>query len=181
MIFRQFKRRRRKSLKMFLKYKKGNVVLDGAMVVVMLTVLSLMMFFGYQMFSDLNTDLQADADLSTEAKAKVQTVYDVYPSTFDGLFMLAMILLWGLVIVASFMVDAHPIFFIFTVLLLVFILFIGAEMSNVFNEVTTDAELNAYRSSFPMTVFLMEHLLLLICVIGGTVLLALYGKSRMEG
>jgi len=166
---------------MFSKYKKGNAVLDSLMVLIMITVFSLMVFFGYQMFSDLNTDLQADGDLSTDAKEKVQATYDAYPTLFDGLFVLAMVLLWALVIVASFMIDAHPIFFVFTIVLLVFVLYVGAEMSNMFNEITTDADLNAYRTSFPMTVYLMEHLVVLICVIGASVLLALYGKSKVEG
>lgn len=162
----------------FSRYKRGNMVLDSLMVLIAIVIFSLMVFFGYQIFGDMNTEIQADADLSSDAKDLSTSLLDKYPAFFDGAFVFLLLLLWGLIIVASFMVDSHPIFFIFAVLLFLFVMYIGAEMSNMFNDITTDDDLNAYRASFPMITWIMEHLLLFIGVIGVSVALVLYGKSR---
>lgn len=163
-----------------LKSKRGNTALDVILVLVALFGLAIFSVIGFVIFNDINTDLQAEADLSTTTKTTVSDLNTRYPSFMDGAFILALILLWALVVVASFNIDTHPIFFIFMVILLGVLLFVGAEVSNVFQDITADTEYNSAMDSFPMTSFVMNNLLMFIIAIGASSLLALYGKSRLE-
>jgi Ca2+/Na+ antiporter len=102
-----------------------------------------------------------------------------FPSVFDSVFLVAMILFWIATIVASFMIDSHPIFFVATLLLLIFTIFFSAIVSNTFSEVTADESINA--DEFPITRFIMEYLPYFLLFIGFSVAIVLYGKYKREG
>lgn len=163
-----------------LKSKKGNAILDSIMVIVVLFSFGLITFFGYYILSEVNTDIQADTTINQTSKDIVNNLETSYPTVMDGLFIFVFVLLWCLVLVASFFVDAHPIFFIFTVILLIVVIIVSALLSNAFEEVTLDASVSSVRSSFPMTMFIMGHLVEVILAIAFTVMLALFGKAQLQ-
>jgi hypothetical protein len=163
-----------------LKSKKGNAVLDTVLFLVVIFGFAVISIIGFVVFDDINTDLQNEADLSATTKSSVDDLNTRYPSFMDAGFILLLVLLWALVVVASFNIDSHPIFFIFSVILLGFLLWIGAEVSNVFIDITNDSDYSDAVSSFPMTSFVMSNLVVFLIAIGASALLALYGKSRLE-
>ncbi|MBD3253125.1 hypothetical protein GF386_05310 [Candidatus Pacearchaeota archaeon] len=164
---------------MFLKSKRGNAVIDTILFLLVMVVFGMVVLIGYQFFGDINTDIQANNDLTNSSKDISADLYDRYPSFFDGLFLFLLILLWGFVIVASFMIDSHPIFFIFAVVLLVFVLFIGGALSNFWDDLATDDDFAGLSANFPITNWILDNLIVVVAVIGLSVIIALYGKSRM--
>ena len=160
--------------------KKGNVISDSIMVMVVLLIFILSIFFGNYLLNIWNDDVQADDDMTNLSKEIVEGQHSRYPNFFDGLFMMFFLLIWGLVLVASFKIDTHPIFFIFTVILLIIVFIVAAELGNFYEEIVAEDELVTITAGFPMANYIMSHLLTVIIVIGFSIVLVLFGKNRMN-
>lgn len=152
------------------------MILEGLTISIFLVIFAIATIVIYPAFTEVNSDVQDQSDISAPSKAKINSLHERYPSVMDGLFVLAFALMWGGALVMSFMVDSHPIFFIFAVLLLVILLFVGAELSNMYDELTTDPEIG--NTSFPMTTYIMNHLVAFILAVATTTGIVLYGKNR---
>jgi len=164
----------------FASKKKGNAVLDTVTIVIVLFVLVISIFMGKYIFTSLNSDIQADSDFNNQTKTIVQEQHDRYSGLLDAIFLLAFILLWSLILVASFNIDSHPIFFIFSVILLIFVFMVAGYLSNAYADFSTDPDLTAVTSTFPMTDWILSHLLLVAIIMGFSVLLVLFGKNRLR-
>ncbi len=161
--------------------RKGNAVLDSITAVVVIFVFVLVMIIGKYVFDEMNTDIQESSDITNTTKDTLTEVHSRSGSFMDGLIIFFFLLIWALMIVASFKIDSHPAFFIFTLILMVFIFFIAANLGNAYEEVIDDPDLGAVVSNdFPMTNWIMTHFLLVAIIIGFSVILALFGKNRMN-
>lgn len=161
--------------------KKGNAVLDTMIIVIILITAGLIYISVMPAFDDINTDIQDDAEMATEAKEISQDVYDRYPSTLDGLFVAIFMIMWGLSVVFAFLLDSHPVFFIITVILLVVVLIVAMVLANGVETLTTDVDLAAYTAQFPMTYWIITHMLHMVLIIGFSIALAYFGKNRFMG
>jgi len=158
--------------------KKGNAVLDTLTIVVVLIIFIFILMTLYPLFGDINADVQADADLPNATKEMVQTQYTNFPLAFDNIFMFLLAMFWMLVLVASFMVDAHPIFFIVAVILIASLVIIGAIISNTYEEMELEADFDNFGDAFPTIHFFMEHIVAFILAIAFSVSFVLYAKLR---
>ena len=157
--------------------KKGQAVFDLILLVIVVFVLALSAVFGAYIFNSLNDDLQNDDNFSAQSKASAQFVDDNYSIWFDNVIVAVVVLLWVLLLVTSLFIDAHPVFFIVTVFLLVVVFIAGMAMSNSYTELTSDDELASFAAQMPKTAFIMDNLLIVLIVIGLTTALALYAKN----
>lgn len=161
------------------KYKKKGMLSGNFLIVlVMLFVLSIIFIVGYKAFTDINTDLQLDSDLSNESKAISADLHNRYPSTFDGAFAVFLVLSWLFVIVAGFYVDTHPILFAVMILILVAILFLAAIFANSYDEVVAEDEFSGLEDNFPILNFTVSNLLIVALVMGISIIVSLFIKSR---
>ena len=158
--------------------KKANVVLDVMMVLIVIFVFALISIFGGYIFNNINEEIQADEDFNTLTKTTLAEVESNYTSSFDGVIVFGLILLWIMAIVASFMIDSHPAFFIISLILLVFVLIAAGVLSNVYEDLSLDDDLDDTFRAFSMTSFIMTHLVEFLVVIIVTVSISLYAKSR---
>lgn len=158
---------------------RGNSALDLLMVLVVLVVFALSVFFGKMILNDLNTDLQTDDMLNNESKEVLNSQNESYSPLFDGLFVFLFILLWGLVLVSAFLIDAHPVFFIFMVILLIFSFVVAIYLGNTWEElITENEELVAVADTMPMTTWILNHLLMVAVVVGFSIVGVLFAKNR---
>lgn len=154
-------------------------ILDMLLVIVGLFVVSLGMIFGYHILKDLNTDIQADADVAQVAKDDLQGLTTNYPNFMDNAFVLLMALLWVALVVTSFLVDSHPVFFIITVVLLVFVFMVGMVISNTFQDIAAEDDISSSADDFPMMNWVFQNFLLILIGMGFSSALALYAKERL--
>lgn len=159
--------------------KNGNVFTDSMILIFVLFFLALSSIIVFIVFDDLNTDIQNDDILKEENKEIVGDLHSRFPSTFDNIWVLAFGLLWLFVLVASMFVDAHPVFFIISALLLIFVIFIGAVFSNTYEEFTSDPDVQSFADGFPMTNFIMGELPIVALLVGFSIALVLFGKSQI--
>jgi 4-hydroxybenzoate polyprenyltransferase len=160
------------------KYKKGNAIIDSIMWLVIILVFAILSIVTYKVIVDVDEDIQADDDMGTRAKTASTTIKTNYPKIMDAGFVLVVVLMWILIIVASFNIAAHPIFFAVTLFLMTFVLFVGASFTNVFQDFIADGDLGSTSDDFPKTTWIMSHLLHLIIVVAMSIIIVLYGKNK---
>lgn len=161
--------------------KKGNAVLDGILVLIVIFVFSIVIIGGNYVAKTINTDIQSDGDIQEITKDEISDLSSGYSGFFDNLFIFMLVLLTGFVVVASFVVDSHPLFFIFAIVLLVSLFFIAGGVSNAYEDIANTDGFENTSNDFPKTYFVMTHLVETLILITGLILLALYGKSRSGG
>ena len=160
--------------------KKGNAIIDGLTILVVLFAFALISVFGMKVFDDVNTDIQADTDMNlTEAKAVSQDLYDKYPALLDNLLLFAFGLLVIFTLVSVFMLDTHPIFFIITIMLLVGVFIVAIIFANTYDDLMTDTEFSPYANQFPYTSWLMTHLVEVMIAVCFLLSIGLFVKFRM--
>lgn len=159
--------------------KKGNVLLESGFIIIVLVALVFISIGAYMAFEAIQDELSTDDDLATEALNISTELYDRYDTTLDGIFAWALGLLWIIVIILSFFIDSHPAFYIISIILLVGLLIAATYISNAYEEFENDDDFGQYVGNFPKMNYIMNNLLMVFLVIGGSIALALYAKSRI--
>ena len=162
-----------------IKSKKGNAVIDGITVIVILFCFATISIVGYFAFSEIYADMSVDADLHPEALAVTQDMYDGHSNLMDNLILMAFVLFTLFTILSAFMLDTHPIFFIISVILLVAVFVVAGLMANVFDDVMSESTLAPYANEFVYTSWIMGHLLEVSIAIVFMVTIAMFIKFKM--
>lgn len=163
----------------FLKSKNGNAIVDSIIVIVVIFAFSLFIIVGKNMFDDINTDIQDSDDLSTQAKQVSSDLNNRYDTFFDNLFLFGLIVLWMVIIVLSLVTEINPMFFVFALLILVAVLYVGMELANTYEDFTSDGEYSSIASNYPKMNWIFEHFLQIVLAMVLTVTGALFGKSQL--
>ena len=158
--------------------KKANAILDSAFIIVALISFGMLSVIGWTIWGELSPEIKADLN-TAEANATIDFVDNNFVPLMDGGFMFVFIGLWVFAIIASFMIDTHPIFFVISLILLLTILAAAAFMSNFYTEFMEEPEYTGYVTAFPITNFILSNLLIVTIIIGASIMLALYAKVRM--
>lgn len=157
---------------------KGQLGFEGAWVIIVLVILAIGLLMGYGAFKDLNDDIQADLDLSTDARAAAQTVVGNYPANMDNMFFFFFVMLWVFLVIGAYLADTSPVFLVITILLIVFGLVVGMILSNTYEEVREDGTISTFANEFPKMNWLMDHILITMIFMGFSVMMVLYARSR---
>ena len=159
--------------------KKGNAILDTAMVIVVLVVLGLLSIVTWSVWGDISPDVYDSVNESEEAKEALDVIDTKYPSLLDGIFLFVFMGLWIMTLVASWMIDTHPIFFAVSLILFVIVLVGTVYLGNFYEEIITEDAFNDAYQDFPATHYILTNLLMFGIIIGASIMIVLYGKSRL--
>jgi len=162
-----------------LESKKGNVLLESFFIIIVLVALAFVTIGGYIASEEIQGFLEEDDQLAPEALVIATDINDRYDNTMDGIFAWVLGILWVIVVILSFFVDSHPAFYIVSIVLLVGLLIAAGYISNAYEEFENDPGLSVYIGDFPMMNYIMNNLLLVIAVLGGSIALSLYAKSKV--
>ena len=143
---------------------------------IVLFILALAGIIGAMTFSGVNDDIQADASINNITKTTMTSINDGYSNWLDAAILTALVFFWVLLLISSFLIDTHPVFFIVTVVLLMAVFVVSMLISNAYTEITADADLAAFSVNFPFTNFIFDNLLLIMIVMGLSTGVALYAK-----
>lgn len=155
---------------------KGQLFVDLPLFILILFIFAVGSIVAMLILSNINTEVQADADISATAKASLQQNTTTLPTTLDNIVVFMLVLFWVLLLVSSFMIDSHPVFFIIMFILLIVVLVIIMVIGNTYQDLAADSDLSSTAALFPMTGWIFQHILLTCIVIGMSALIALYAK-----
>jgi len=129
--------------------------------------------------NEIAEDIQGDDTMSDESKELITQSQDQFQSWGDNVVVFALFMLWTANMLAAFFIDTHPVFFVITVVLLVFAFVAVAILANSYDEITTDdPTLAANQQYFPKTIWIMEHLLQILIVMGISITVPIFIKVR---
>lgn len=98
-------------------------------------------------------------------------------STFDYAIMFIVMALGLATIIFGYFIQTHPIFFAFSLILLILFVIIAVFFTNAFGEFIKVDPISTQIDNFPLMNDVMNNLPLLITGIGILVLIAMYAKS----
>lgn len=159
--------------------KKGNAILDSITFLVVIFAFVIITIFAVQMSDFVTEAVIAEDDINTEAKTQLTDLNDRYPSYFDGLITFVIFALWFALVVASFKIDAHPIFFVATIILAIFVIILGAIFANTLEEINNDPDISEYAAQLPKTTWLAANYPYVALVMIFSVIIVLFGKERI--
>jgi hypothetical protein len=176
-------RRRRKNMIFgrrcrIVKNKKGNPVLEGITILIVITIFAIGGLYAYQMFDQLNTDLQADTSMADNAKAVSGGLFNTFPGWLDGAFLFIFVMFILFSVISAFFIDSHPIFFFISIILLVAVFVVTALVGNVYHDIASDTSISSYANNLPYMYWVMNHILELIIVVSFSVMIALFVKFK---
>ena len=159
--------------------RKGNIFLDGIVFFIVIFVFIVIGLIAFLNFGEIGKELLADDFLGEEAQEVVGDNVNKFPDWLDNAFVFLFVLFWLTTLALTFVVDSHPIFFAFAVIILIFIIFVGAVLSNSYYDISHDADLLEYSSQLPKTQWIMDRLPIMVIVIITSILLVFGIKSRL--
>jgi len=161
-----------------LKSKKGDIVGDSILAMIVLFALVYGIILVYPILTDVNTDVQADTDFSTESKASIQDLTNRTPAWGDGLFVFVFAFMFFTVIFTSYFINSSPAFFVIALIIFIVLMGIGMLLSNAHEEFMEDSDLSTLTTTFPKTHWLMSNIVGVILGMMVVMGIVIYGKVR---
>jgi len=153
---------------------KANVVLNSTTFIIVIVVFSLISLFIWVAWDELEPDIRSDTNV-TEAIEIIDEVESRYPSMIDGLALLIFLGMWIFGVAASYFSESHPFLFGMMLILVVFVIIAGMMLSNFYEELFQDAELSTIGASFPVTHWILTHLLIIGIVMAVSMAMFYFG------
>jgi len=155
-------------------FKKGNIVMNSIMFIIVIVVMGLVSLFIWVAWDELADDIKEDVDVA-EADEIVDEVTDRYPSMIDGLILLIFLGMWIFGVAASYFSESHPFLFGLMMILIVFVIIAGAMLSNFYEELFEDEELSTIGADFPVTHWILTHLMIISIVMAISMAMFYFG------
>jgi len=155
------------------KNKKGSVM-DFLIIMPIIFVMVIMAIVGvlaYNEFHDATEDV-----LSTEAVEIMESGGAVF-SAWDYILVIMMIGFLASTIISALFIQSHPVFFLASLFLLVFITFTSVVYPNALESMEESTIISEQTANLPLSVGIIENLPLFILIFGALTLIVLYFKT----
>lgn len=156
------------------KNKKANLFVEILTIIIVLFVVGITFIVAYESLGELVSDIKADYDNDSKEYEVLDDYENDSPALLDGIVIFIFVGLWIIALVFAYFIDTHPVFFIVSLIFLIFICILTAILGNASIEIID----NFSTSNFPMTYWLFEHLLIVILIVATTILIALFAKTK---
>lgn len=158
-------------------FKKGNVIVDGILFLIVVFVVTLIALFGGKLFTDLRPDITNDLQ-HNESKEAFNEIDTRYPTVLDGLIVLIFFGMWAAGIASALMSPNHPLLFGVMMIAMVFVIIAGVILGNFYEELFEDAELATLTDSYPKTHWILTHMLQIGIVIVFSIAIIYFGRNK---
>lgn len=129
----------------------------------------------------------ADMNVTTPEMAQAETTMKAQFHSVDYALVFLMVALVGGMIVTSFFIPSHPIFFVINIIGIFVLIFIGMVMSNVYGELTASQDANdsgitaSADEIVPYTSFIINYLPYLSAIVIGIISVVMFAKGQGGG
>lgn len=162
--------------------KKGQIGDIIAVIVIIFSIAATLAVSKY-VFSSVDVAL-TEGDLHSTESAQSMQDMSVSFSIFDGAIIFIVIGLTIGLVITSFLIPAHPIFLVVNIIGMIFLVFVGAILSNTYEELISadgiESTMNTY-GSLEKTNFLMSKLPYICAFLVLISTIVMYSKGRAVG
>lgn len=165
----------------FNKSQKGNIAMDGMILVLILFIGGILIYFMTGLLNDWNHQIQNDTSVDQNTKDQMANIQAYNTPMWDSAFLMIFAGLTLFIIVSAFFIDTHPIFFIITVLGLIGLYIATPIISNIFYDISMTDGIYQIANGFVYIPYIMNHLLEIVIAQTFIALIALYAKFNIGG
>lgn len=159
---------------------KGNLALDMTLGVVIFLILAIVALISLQLMDGLNADLQS-SELSSKAKETSDDINTKLPKYLDYGFLTVFVMIWVFLMLSSFFLDNSPVFFVSMLILMIVSFFVGGAMQDFYTDFAGESEYVDMVDDLPIINFFMTNIFTTGMIVGFSVLIILYSKSKVGG
>jgi hypothetical protein len=121
--------------------------------------------------------INADADFQASG---ITATANTTLNSFDYLFVFIIIGLLIMVIISSFQIQTHPIFFFISIFLLIIAILLSSTLANIYESIIGEADFAAAGSQYVVMGYIFQHFPTVMLIIGAILFIILFAKSRMD-
>lgn len=133
--------------------RRGNIPGDPILILVLVFVITLVLVFVKYTITEISPDIIESVNDSEQSVQMFEEYEDSFSGDWDALVMLLIAGFSMAAIVSAFAIRSHPMFYIFFIIILGVLVFVGADLANAFNDITETEELVDAKDSFVMSAF----------------------------
>jgi len=138
--------------------KKGNVfVVNAIFFMVFLLIFAVLAIASNMVFTDVYDTVSPDLT-EASASSSFSNLFTLQPALLDNGFLFVFVCLTIFVLLGSFFIDEHPIFYIIAVVLVVIFLTVAAMLGNTFDDFASDDGISVFADNFTYIPFILTHL-----------------------
>lgn len=161
------------------KNRKGDVQ-DLVFILGVIMVFALAILFSFKIMGEWNTEIQSRSDIPAVAKTANAQLLAVYPGVMDNAFLFLVVGMSLAALALAALVRIHPIFIPFYLIVMLATVILAAIMSNVYQEIGSNALLTAEVSQLTFVTYIMNYLPMTIAVFGTILMVVMYKNWRVE-
>lgn len=158
--------------------KKGNAVIDSALILAMIFSFVLtVIILKINVIDPVDTEIQADDDWGSQSKTISDRTASNFSNIWDTAIIFILVFLWAAAIVSSLFIDTKPAFFIFSLIGIVFVMITAMSIEQSYEDTIADDDYSTIETTYPKVHFMMENIVYVILVIAFSIAAVLYGKG----
>jgi len=100
---------------------------------------------------------------------------------FDGLFVFMVFGMIAVSMILAYFVDSHPVMFVVSLIVYIFVVMLSATISNVYQEIIAAEGIDTYAASFPLMTQIWLNLPTIAVIAGIGIIVVAYSKYRSSG
>ena len=159
--------------------KKGDIQ-DLITLIVVIVGFALAGILAYKFIGEFNDQTADSTVLTDHSKEILNDAEDRMPLIFDGGLLVVMVFFTIVMLISAWYVDTHPAIFVIAFILVIAIVIVAGALSTAFGELTQSPELIDQANEFPISVFVLGNLPLLVFVIGVALIIVLFAKYKNQ-
>ena len=135
---------------------------------------SIVILIGFKISNTFNTQIQANVDMPATSKAASAELNNDFSGVVDNSFLFLMVGIGIVTLAMASLVRVHPIFLVFFIIGLIFIIFLSAVFSNIYDKMASDPQLSVEASQLDNITFIINKLPFFVGVFGILLMVVMY-------
>lgn len=166
---------------LFKKMNKKGDIQDLVTLIVVIVGFAIASILAYKFIGEFNDQVADNPVLTDHSKEIMTDAEDRMPGVFDGGLLVVLILFTIVMLISAWYIDTHPAIFIIAFILVIAVVIVAGALSTAFEEFTQTPEMIGAASDFPISVYVLGNLPVLIFVIGVALVIVLFAKFKYAG
>lgn len=159
--------------------KKGYIG-DIFTIFVVILIVAVVVFLSYRIIDEFNTSVQTSSNYGATSKSISQTGFNDFRPSWDYGFLFLVVGFWLVSLILTIFIDTHPIWYIISWLMLIFMVLGTYLLGNIYHSFVTDSPLTSVEANFIFIPYVMNNIGLIAVVMGFSILIALYSRFKRE-
>lgn len=160
--------------------KKGSSILDLILILVILFVVGVGSIFIYKIFDSVADEVATQESFDQDIRDDIVEQADAFPTIFDNIFLIILIGFAIALFIGAFFLNTHPVFFIFSVIVLGIVVILAAALGNSYESIVSNSEIITAEGEFTIIPWVFDNFTVIMAALGVLLLVGLYAKGRSE-